>query len=327
MKVFLTGINGLLGTNLAIGLLEKGYEVRGLIRNRSSYKGPFNANLELVQGNLSDNLTPLLTNMDVVIHAAAETNQHLLRYADYRSVNCDASIHLMNASIKSGVRKFVFVSTSNTIGYGSVNDLGDEQKQVKYPFSASFYARSKLEAEQALLQFKDRTEVIIINPGFMIGTFDSKPSSGRIILMGMDKKFIFYPEGGRSFVHVKDVVQGILNSMEKGINGEKYLLVNENITYAEFFKKLNSLTCQKPLMIKVPRLALSVLGYGGDVLRRLGVRTNLCSVNMKMLCIKNYYSNKKSVQELGMVYQPIETAISDAVAYFRATKSDRNPSG
>lgn len=324
MKVFLTGINGLLGTNLAIGLLEKGFEVRGLIRDRSKYKGPLNANLELVQGSLSDELTPLLAGMDAVIHAAAETNQHLLRYADYKSVNCDATIQLMHEAIHSGVRKFVFVSTTNTIGHGSMDGLGDEQKQIIYPFSASFYAKSKLEAEQALLQLKDQAEVIIINPGFMIGAYDSRPSSGRIILMGLNKKIIFYPEGGRSFVHVKDVALGIINSLEKGINGERYLLVNENLTYKEFFNKLNHLTHQNPLMIKVPRLILIALGYGGDILRGLGKPTSISSVNMKMLSTMNFYSNKKSVQELGMVYQPIDFAILNAVEYFKGVNSQHD---
>lgn len=320
MKVFLTGINGLLGTNLAIGLLEKGYQVRGLIRNRSKYKGPGMENLELVQGSLSDDLTSLLTDVDIVIHAAAETNQYLLRYADYKSVNCDATIQLMHAAIKSKVKKFVFVSTTNTIGYGSINNLGDEQKPVKFPVSASFYARSKLEAEQALLQHQDEIEVIIVNPGFMIGPHDSKPSSGKIILMGLNKKILFYPEGGRSFVHVKDVVLGIINSLEKGMNGKKYLLVNENLTYGEFFRKLNHVTHQKPVMIKIPRFLLMLLGYGGDVVRLFGFPTSVSSVNMRILCTRNFYSNKKSVQDLGMVYQPIENAISDAVKYFREIK-------
>lgn len=317
MKVFLTGINGLLGTNLAIGLLEKGYEVKGLIRDISRYKGPSHQNLELIQGSLSDDMMPLLSDIEVVIHAAAETNQHLISYADYRSVNCDATISLMNAAIKSNVKRFVFVSTTNTLGFGTFGDLGDEQKPVSYPFGASFYAKSKLEAEAYLLQHKDKTEVVIINPGFMIGAYDTKPSSGRIILMGLDKKIIFYPPGGRNFVHVKDVSQGIINSLEKGRNGEKYLLVNENMTYGEFFKRLNRLTHQKPLMIKIPRFMLMLLGYGGDVLRQLGIQTSISSVNMRILCIHNFYSNQKSVKELGMIYEPVDAAISEAVKYFR----------
>lgn len=317
MKVFLTGINGLLGTNLAIDLLEDGHSVTGLIRDQSKYKGPYHQNLELIQGNLSDELAPLLFDIDVVIHAAAETNQYLINYADYRTINCEATQRLLDAAIRSGVKRFVFVSTTNTLGYGSLNDLGNEQKKMKFPVSASFYAQSKQEAESYLLQYLDKTEIIIVNPGFMIGAYDSKPSSGRIILMGLNKKIIFYPCGGRSFVHVRDVAQGIINSIKKGKNGERYLLVNENLSYLEFFKKLNAYTSQRPVMVEIPKPVLMALGYGGDLLRMFGIKTSISSVNMRILCLNNFYSNQKSIKELGVKYQPVETAIKDAVTYFQ----------
>ena len=321
MKVFLTGITGLLGTNLVVDLLEKGHKVKGLLRDPSKYKGPNHQNLELIQGNLSDEMSPQLSECEVVIHAAAETAQHLIHYADYQTVNCDATRQLLDAAVRGKVKRFIFVSTTNTLGYGSLNDLGNEQKKTRWPVSASFYAKSKLEAETLLLQYMNKIEIIIINPGFMIGAYDSKPSSGRIILMGLNKKVIFYPCGGRSFVHVSDVAQGIINSMGKGINGERYLLVNENLTYLQFFRKLNTLTSQNPVMIKIPKQVLLVIGYGGDLLRMLGIKTSISSVNMRILCIDNFYSNRKSIEELGMRYQPVETAILDAVRYFRGKET------
>lgn len=320
MNVFLTGISGLLGTNLAIDLLEKGHKVKGLLRDPSKYKGPKHQNLELVQGSLNDDLIPLLVGSDIVIHAAAETNQHLTHYDDYRIVNCEATLHLLHAAIKSKIKRFIFVSTSNTLGYGSLNDLGNEQKKMMFPISASFYAQSKQEAESSLLQYTDQIEIIIVNPGFMIGAYDTKPSSGRIILMGLNRKIIFYPCGGRSFVHVKDVSQGIINGMEKGKNGERYLLVNENLTYREFFHKLNSLSGQRPLMIKIPKPVLIALGYGGNLLRLFGMKTSICSVNMRIVCVENFYSNRKSIEELGLKYLPVDTAMMDAVKYFQQNK-------
>lgn len=323
MNVFLTGITGLLGTNLAIDLLGKGHQVKGLLRDRSKYKGPNHQNLELIQGNLDDDLTPLLSQCEVVIHAAAETSQRLVRYVDYKAVNCDATLHLLEAAVRGKIKRFIFVSTTNTLGYGTLDDLGHEQKKMKFPVSASFYAISKEEAERLVLQYTKKMEVVIVNPGFMIGAYDSKPSSGRIILMGMNKKMIFYTCGGRSFVHVKDVAQGIINSMEKGISGERYLLVNENLTYLQFFQKLNALTAQTPLMIRIPKPVMMALGYGGDLLRMLGMRTSISAVNMRILCIDNFYSNQKSIEELGMNYQPVETAIRDAVLYFQRNSQGR----
>jgi len=316
-KIFITGLNGLLATNLSNDLLGNGFLVKGLIRNKLKFKGHNHKNLAIIQGDLFDELSPHLNGIDIVIHAAAETNQNLINYSDYRKTNYDATIQLFNTAIECHVKKFIFISTSSTLGYGSINNLGNEQQKIRFPFDNSLYTKSKLEAENYLLQNNDKIEVIIINPSFMLGPYDSKPSSGKIILMAWKKKIIFYPSGGKNFVHVKDASAGIINSLEKGKNGEKYLIANENLSYAEFFSKLNHLTNQNPIMIKIPKQLLIALGYFGDFLRMLNIKTNISSVNMKILCVNNFYSNDKSVTALNIKYRPVDFAIKDAIAYFQ----------
>jgi nucleoside-diphosphate-sugar epimerase len=316
-KIFITGLNGLLATNLSNDLLGNGFLVKGLIRNKLKFKGHNHKNLAIIQGDLFDELSPHLNGIDIVIHAAAETNQNLINYSDYRKTNYDATIQLFNTAIECHVKKFIFISTSSTLGYGSINNLGNEQQKIRFPFDNSLYTKSKLEAENYLLQNNDKIEVIIINPSFMLGPYDSKPSSGKIILMAWKKKIIFYPSGGKNFVHVKDASAGIINSLEKGKNGEKYLIANENLSYAEFFSKLNHLTNQNPIMIKIPKQLLIALGYFGDFLRMLNIKTSISSVNMKILCVKNFYSNDKSVTALNIKYQVVDFAIKDAIDYFQ----------
>ncbi|MGG7036339.1 MAG: NAD-dependent epimerase/dehydratase family protein [Flavobacterium sp.] len=319
-RIFTTGINGLLGTNLVHDLLENGFRVKGLVRDESKYKGLTHQDLELVEGNLFDDFSSFLEETEVVIHVAAETNPGILDYSGYKKVNCDATMKLFDAAVKCRVKKFIFISTANTLGYGSLINLGSESKEMKSPFDASFYAKSKLEAEKYLLQNNDKIEVVIIHPSFMLGAYDTKPSSGKIILMGWKKKVVFYPPGGKNFVHVKDVSKAIINSLTQGKNSEKYLVVNENLTYSEFFRKLNKETNQNPIMVKVPKPILITAGYLGDMLRFFKVKTSISSLNMKILCINNFYSNEKSRNELGIDYQPIEVAIKDAVNYFSSTK-------
>lgn len=316
-NVFVTGINGLLGTNLTIELLNKGYRVFGLIREKSKYKGPKNDNLTLIKGSLFDDFSSLFKTMDYVIHIAAITQQNLYDYKAYKAINCQASLQIFHSASKSGVRRFIFVSSANTIGYGSLSKPGTETNSMTYPFSKSHYANSKLEAEIELLKLKSKMELIIVNPTFMIGDYDSKPSSGKIILMCWKKRIVFYPPGGKNFVHVKDVCKGIIHSMMKGKHGEKYLLANENLTYLQFFQQVNYISHQNPKMIKIPLCILRLIGYIGDILQLLHFKTNLCSSNMNALTINNYYSNKKSILKFDMKYQPVEHAISEALEYFK----------
>lgn len=319
--VFVTGVNGLLGTNLTQLLLEQGFSVKALVRDRQKYKGAQNPDLQLIEGDLFDDLTKIMSGVDYVIHTAAITSQNLPDILEYQSVNCNATIQLFHTALKCKVKRFIFVSTVNTLGGGSSDNPGSEDTIAGEPFNSLFYVQSKKAAEDYLLSFRTEMDTIIVNPAFMLGAFDTKPSSGKIILMGMGKRVIFYPPGGKNFVHVEDVANGIINALEKGKCGEKYILGNENLTFKEFFIKLNKVAYQKPLMIMVPKVVLIILGLIGDLLRILKIKTVLSSINMKILCLKNYYSNTKSASELGVNYQPVEKAIEDAINYFNKNKN------
>jgi nucleoside-diphosphate-sugar epimerase len=315
-KVCVAGATGLLGTNVIIKLLQNGYSVIALVRKKSSWLGEENENLKLMEIDLSSDLSLLLKEIDLVIHIAAETRQNLISYDEYRKVNYEATVNLFTHAESMTVKKFLFVSTANTLGYGNTTFRGNEQAPQLYPFTHSMYAQSKLEAEEYLLKNRKNTEVVIVNPTFMIGAYDSKPSSGKIIFWAWKKNLVFYPKGGKNFVHAEDAANGVLNAIEKGRNGEKYLLANENLSYKEFFKKINRITHQNPVMIAIPNGLLSFLGLIGEGLRKLKIKTNLSTSNMKALQIYNYYSNQKSVNELGLHYQSVDKAIEDAIQYF-----------
>lgn len=314
--VFVTGISGLLGTNLAIDLLENGHKVLGLVRDKNRYKGVSHSNLELIERSLADDLAPWLDIAEVVVHVAAETRQSLTAYSDYLKINLVATQHLYDSAARNAVKKFVFVSTANTMGYGSLEDPGHESKEVRFPFSDSFYARSKIEAENYVLRNSSEMETIVVNPTFMLGPYDTKPSSGKIILMGWKKRFIFYPPGGKNFVHVKDVSNGILKALESGRHGERYLLAHENLSYRQFYKKLNAVADQDAKLIAIPKPALMLLGHFGDLLRKLGIASSLSLTNTRILCVNNYYSNQKSREKLGLNYRSTDQSIRDAIDYF-----------
>lgn len=316
-KVCVTGATGLLGTNVIIKLLKDGYSVIALVRKKSGWMGKEDKNLTWVETDLSADISSHLKGVDHMIHIAAETGQDLLQYEDYKKANYDMTINLFIRAEKSGIKKFLFVSTANTLGYGTTRFWGTEKAPQLYPFTHSFYAQSKLKAEDYLLQNRKNTEVVILNPTFMIGAYDNKPSSGKIIFRAWKKKLVFYPKGGKNFLHAEDAANGIIKAIERGKNGEKYLLANENLTYKEFFKKINRITVQQPIMIPIPNRFLSFLGLIGDGLRKLKIRTNLSTPNMKALQIKNYYSNQKSVEELKLQYQQVDKAVEDAVEYFK----------
>ena len=320
MNVLVTGANGLLATNTIIKLLERGYQVRGLIRDINKFLLPSHENLELVLGDITNlsSLEQAMVNCDYVIHCAATTDQNLLHYDNYHRINVLGTENVIQAALKNQVKKIVYVGTANTFGHGTLETPGDETLPPQEPFKNAWYAKSKLEGQHSLLTIMNKMEVTVVSPTFMIGPYDGKPSSGTIIRMGYRKRIIFHPPGGKNFVNVEDAANGVVMALEKGKNGEAYLLAGENLSYRDFFKKLAYQSESTPILISLPKPLLLFFGYIGSFLRVFRIKTALSITNMKILCAKNYYSNKKAKQVLGTQFQPIEVGIANAINWFKA---------
>ncbi len=320
MKVLVTGANGLLATNTILILLSRGYEVRGLIRDTRKFLLPVHDRLELAVGDITDavSLDQAVAGCDYIIHCAATTDQRLLRYDDYHRINVQGTENIIQAAIKHRVKKIVYVGTANTFGYGTLEAPGNEALPPSAPFADAWYAKSKLEGQRRILAAADKIVTTIVSPTFMIGPYDGKPSSGTIIRMGYGKRVVFHPPGGKNFVNAQDAANGVVDALEKGQHKEAYLLAGENLTYRAFFQKLSAQTGQQTLLVRVPPLLLRMAGYLGDLLRWLGVHTALSSVNMKILCVNNYYTNKKAKAELGTAFTPIENGIDAAISWFKS---------
>lgn len=318
MKVLVTGANGFLATRIIMELTEGGISVKGMLRDPSKFLLPPNPLVELVTGSVENraSVDQALRGCTHVVHAAALTTQSETDYNRYHSVNVLGTENVWKASLRNGVKRFVLVSTANTLGYGSAESPGNESCPMRVPFSKSMYARSKKAAELILADHRSDTEPIIVHPTFMLGAYDAGPSSGKILTMIYGKKFILCPPGGKNFIHVHDAAKGVVKALLQGIPGERYLLANENLSYREFYQLTTSYLPGKPLLVMLPSWLLGPLGFVGDFLRSLGVRTSLSSVNMEILGINNFYDPSKAKTQFGLEFQSTESAIQEAIHWF-----------
>jgi nucleoside-diphosphate-sugar epimerase len=318
-RVLVTGANGLLGTNTIIELLNQGYHVTGFLRDKKSFVGSSHHNLEFVEGNIlnKDDLNRALINCKYIIHIAATTDPKLSKYSDFEKINVSGTINVVETAIEKNLKRIIYVSTANTFGYGSLDSLGDESKQMMSPFIKSNYSKSKKEAQDYVLTKKNEIETVIVNPSFMIGAYDSKPSSGKIILIGIKKHILLCPPGGKNFVCVKDVSKGIIAALNQGSAGEAYLLSNANMSYRLFFKLLRNHTKSKTIILQLPKLVLLIVGWIGNCMRFVGFKTQFSLDNMKILCVKNYYSNTKAKEQLGISFSPIESGLLETIDWFK----------
>ncbi|MFA5418946.1 MAG: NAD-dependent epimerase/dehydratase family protein [Bacteroidales bacterium] len=321
-RVLVTGANGLLGTNLVIYLLEQDYYVKALVREKKKFIQYHHPHLEVVIGDICNisSVEPHAADCDYIIHSAAITAQDLLNEKEYENVNINGTKNIIEICKKYKIKRLIYIGSANTFGYGSLEDLGDETKTTRSPFTKSHYAISKVRAQEIVDQSCSEVNIVTISPTFMIGAYDAKPSSGKIILMAAGKKILFYPPGGKNFVHVKDVAKASIRALTIGASGEKYLLANANLTFKQFYKIVSSKTNSHPLLIKIPKLILYLFGLIGEIIRLPGIRTEISLTNVRILTINNYYSNQKAKNMLGIQFTPIGDAVLEAVDWFRKEK-------
>lgn len=323
MKVLVTGANGLLGHHVVFQLLEMKYEVNIIVR--STQKIFFDLRrVNVTEGNFANNETLRMAakDCDAIIHIAAVTATDLLHYEDYRKVNVEASAQIITVANELKINRLVFVSSANTIGYGTENQLANESSAIQFPFSESFYAKSKAEAEQLFVEASllPHRHVIIINPSFLIGAYDTKPSSGKLMLMGYKKPLMFTPGGGKNFVAADAVARAICNALFQGKNGERYLASGENMSFRKFYALQKEIAGYRQFIIQIPDFLLVLIGKTGDIFRRFGIKTEISSMNLRQLIIREYYSNQKAKDGLSLPSTDLKASISKALDWFTEQK-------
>lgn len=323
MTILLLGGNGLLGHNVLNLLLLRGYKVHALVRHRESLHWVsfphVDEALTILEGSPLDQsaLEHAATGCDAIINCAGITDMGLLKYEDYLPVNRNLCSLLVRLMEHRGITRLVHTSTANTIGYGTPTHPADESAPMQSPFVESYYARSKREGEALLLEACAKHpdwHLVVVNPGFMVGGYDYKPSSGQLLMAAWRKPLMMVPQGGKSFIHVADAATAIVNALTMGQHGARYLLTGENRSLMDFYRIQRQCCGYRQLLLPCPNWLLALGGKLGDLLHRLGIRTQACTRNVRQLMVYEYYDNRAARTDLAMPQRPVTEAIADFFA-------------
>lgn len=324
MKILVTGANGLLGHHVVTQLLSNHHDVNIVVRSTVNIHFDLKK-VNCVQGNFTDKETMIkaISGCDAVIHIAAVTDMNICDYQTYHTVNVEATKQLLEIAKEYHIKSFIYVSSANTIGYGNKGSLAAENLPFAYPFTKSHYAKSKFEAEKIVRNYAHFFHAIIINPTFMIGSYDTKPSSGQLVLMAYKKPLLLIPSGGKNFVAVEDVATACCNALTMGKSGENYLAAYINLSFKDYFQLQKTIGNYRQCMIVLPDIFMKLIGYFGDLLVLLKIKVSFHSRNINQLLINEYYTYAKAKKELLMPETPVENAIQSALAWFDERRKNK----
>jgi len=253
MNIFITGIAGFLGSNLADFYIKKGFNVSGCDNLVGGDLENVDPKVNFVKAECEDihKMKEMTKNVDVVIHSAAYAHESLSIFSPFLiSKNIiNASTSVFSAAIQNKVKRIVFCSS--IARYGEVKIPYEE---IGPTMPSDPYGISKLAAEKILINLCNTygVEYNIAVPHNIIGIkqkYDDpfrNVASIMINLMLQNRQPIIYGDGEqkRSFSDVDDCIYCIDKlATDPNITSQ---LVNigpgpENeISVNELFKKLSN---------------------------------------------------------------------------------------
>jgi dihydroflavonol-4-reductase len=320
--ILVTGATGFFGGNLARRLVERGERVRVTVRHGRRPVALAGLTYESVEADLRDDqaLARAARGCRQVYHAAASITfwyRNQARFDEVRDVNVGGTRRLLRAAADAGVERVVHVSTVDAIGLPPPGEIADESTDWPPGRIVTPYAITKREAEALALSAD--VETVVVNPCFMIGPLDPRPSSGRLLLPLTTGPVVFAPRGGgNNFVDVRDVVAGTIAAMARGRPGERYILGHVNLTYRELFTRALAVLGRRPVLLSAPSACVLAAGYAMEKVARLTGREPLLPLSLaRVACAGHYYDPSKAVRELGLPQTPIDIALRDAFAWYR----------
>jgi dihydroflavonol-4-reductase len=330
MNCFVTGAAGFLGGHIVRELLARGHTVKGLVRTRSDLRGVQGLAFERIIGDINDQerLTTALRGCDWAFHAAGCHRRWLADYDEMFEANASGTRCLVEAARAAGVRRIVHTSTAGTIAparaviHGELRPT-DESTPVTETDMVGHYLKSKWLAERiARRAAREGAPVVVVNPTATFGPCDVRPSpTGQWLVDFLNRQLEACLPGGFNIVHVRDVAVGHILAAEKGRPGERYILghCEGNWTIEETLSMLSQVTG-----IPAPTRRLNP-GWAkwraqiGEQLARFGDEPPRRTVaEATLLSRRHFVSPVRAIRELGLPQTPPETALKEAVDWYRA---------
>lgn len=307
MKVLVTGANGMLGSNIVRQLLKQNHEVCVFLH--PSFQTPTLDDLNLTKyyGCIlnQDSVNLAVQHVDYVIHAAARTDYWPKQNETVWKVNVEGTKNIIKACLKYAVKKLVFVGSAAALPtHGKYRYTGQ-----KYGLT---YIDSKYTATRLIQKAvkANQLNATIVMPTFMIGPYDSLPSSGQLILSQALGKLKICPCGGKNFVSAEDVAVAIVNSLTLGEPGRIYLAGNVNLKYRDFLMKVSKVTGIKSPVLEVPPYVIKMVGKLGSFYSKMTNKKPLLSYPMaRISCENEYYNVSEDAKLLNMPQTNIDLAI------------------
>jgi dihydroflavonol-4-reductase len=312
MRALVTGATGKVGHAIASALLDRGDQVRALVRDPKRAASVLPAGIEPMRGDVTDpeSLAVAAEGCELVFNSAGMPEQWVKDEAIFDQVNAVGSGQVAAAAKRAGVRRFIHTSTHDVF-HAETGERFDETMLADYP-KGTAYERSKQHAEELVLAERDGMEVVILNPSGVYGPTPSQTPSFENGLFEpvVRKRLPAVPPGGTGYAFVEGVAAGHLLAAEKGTDGERYILADGYASFRDLAETAKSVAGRGrvPPTMPVP-VARAIATVGAGISRVIRRPPLLPKGQLTYFLWQARPDSSKAQRELGWKTTPLDEGV------------------
>lgn len=321
----ITGASGLIGSHLAYQLLKNNEEVVAIKRAQtdihktkhvfsyydSNYEELF-AKIKWVDADLLDiySLIDALEGIKTVYHCAGFVDFDPNNQKKVHQINAEGTSNLVNACLEKNIEVLCHVSSIATLQNPDKTENIDELVYWKSSPRVSNYAISKYNAEREVWRGSEEgLNVIIVNPGIVIGPGFWHQSSGKLIQTCYNG-LKFYSSGGSATIDVRDVANCMIELKNKKCYNKRFVLTENNYSFQTILNEWHQAFHKPKPSIKARKIALKTAQFF-DWLKHLisGSERAITSETVLSALDKNTYSNQLIKNTLNVQFIPLKDSV------------------
>jgi len=258
-RTLVTGATGFVGAQVARRLVERGDDVRVLLRPQADEEALTGLDAETVRGDLLDRraVRRALRGIERVFHTAgmASLEGGSEGEAAVFRANVDTARTVLEESQRADVERVVLTSSAAAVGPAPYGQTADEDQVFNAAGLGIPYVDAKREVEAEAFRFAARgLPVVCVNPTLVFGAGDRRAVATSLVWRFLLGEVSVYPDGAVNIVDVDDVARAHLLADSEGLSGERYLVGNRNYTLERLFTDLARLSGVEPPPLKLPAM-------------------------------------------------------------------------
>jgi dihydroflavonol-4-reductase len=331
-KKLVIGASGFVGSHVTRQLVERGDDVRVLLRRTSSTAAIDDLDVERHYGDVFDDaaLRSAMTDVDDVFYCVVDARAWLRDPAPLFRTNVEGLRHVLDAAVEADLRRFVFTSSIATIGIPADGRAATEDDAFNWADKSGSYIQSRVAAEQLVLSYaRERglpAVAMCISNTYGPGDWQPTPH-GKLIALAAAGKLPFFVKGWEGgVVGIEDAATAMLLAAEKGRDGERYIISERVMSARELYELAAEAAAVKPPHLGVPLWVMYLAASAGDAISAALRRDSVLSrTSVRLMHTMPALDHGKAERELGWQPEPVQDSLRRAVAFYSARRRRRTP--